>query len=555
MGIYSTGKESKETSHPVEWYENYDMENVVTPVNVDVFERLLIQSNYNKSKRIKLINGFRNGFSLHYEGEMKVKKTAPDLKLRIGTLHIWTKVMTEVKAGHYAGPYQNIPFEFFIQSPIGLVPKDKGHKTRLIFHLSYPRSGGSVNAGIPERFCTVKYKDFDMAVKKCLGEGVSYHVGKSDMSMAFRNLPLDRKSWPYLVLKAKHPETGEYWYFFDECLPFGSSISCKLFQDFSDSVAHLCTYCSKKSPVNYLDDYLFVALLKVWCNWQLQNFLNICSEICFPVSLDKTEWGTTLLVFLGLLLDMERQMVCIPYEKIVRAKELVSYYLNTKNKKTTVHMLQKLCGFLNFLCKVVVPGRAFTMRLYSHIGPQLLPHHHLCITGEMRLDLQIWDLFLNNANVFCRPFMDFKAIQAEEVDFYTDASGSWDKGGIGAICGNSWIMQKWDKTLMQEINPSIEYLELYALTAALLNWLPRFKNREIYVFVDNESIKTMINKSSSWCRNCMVLIRFITLHSLVCNVRVFAKHLSTHKNVLADALSRLNWRKFKSHVKHEVDSF
>ena len=44
------------------------------------------------------------------------------------------------------------PFEHFIQSPISLVPKDNGAKTRLIFHLSHPRSGKyrSVNAGIPQ---------------------------------------------------------------------------------------------------------------------------------------------------------------------------------------------------------------------------------------------------------------------------------------------------------------------------------------------------------------------------------------------------------------------
>ena len=34
--------------------------------------------------------------------------------------------MKEVEAKHYAGPFKTIPFENFIQSPIGLVPKDNG---------------------------------------------------------------------------------------------------------------------------------------------------------------------------------------------------------------------------------------------------------------------------------------------------------------------------------------------------------------------------------------------------------------------------------------------
>ena len=63
--------------------------------------------------------------------------------------------MKEVSLGRYAGPYDEPPFEHFAQSPIGLVPKDKGKKTRLIFHLSYPRNGDSVNSGIPKESCTV----------------------------------------------------------------------------------------------------------------------------------------------------------------------------------------------------------------------------------------------------------------------------------------------------------------------------------------------------------------------------------------------------------------
>ena len=46
--------------------------------------------------------------------------------------------MKEVQVGRFAGPsdLDNLPFDSFIQSPVGLVPK-AGNKTRLIFHLSF----------------------------------------------------------------------------------------------------------------------------------------------------------------------------------------------------------------------------------------------------------------------------------------------------------------------------------------------------------------------------------------------------------------------------------
>ena len=117
--------------------------------------------------------------------------------------------MVEVQAGRYADPFKNVPFDNFIQSPIGLVPKDKGKKTRLIFHLLYPKKGDSVNSGIPQEFCSVRYPDFSEAVQLCIKAGRNGKAAKSDMSMAFRNVPMNKMSWRFLVLMAEHPETGE----------------------------------------------------------------------------------------------------------------------------------------------------------------------------------------------------------------------------------------------------------------------------------------------------------------------------------------------------------
>ena len=95
---------------------------------------------YDSVKTEFLIKGFTQGFDLGYRGPEKVKQNSPNLKFTIGNeTELWNKVMKEVKELRYAGPFQEPPFEFYIQSPIGLVPKDKGKKTRLIFHLSYPR--------------------------------------------------------------------------------------------------------------------------------------------------------------------------------------------------------------------------------------------------------------------------------------------------------------------------------------------------------------------------------------------------------------------------------
>ena len=300
---------------------NFDLENVITPVNVKQFERLLVTSGYDPVKTQFLTDGFTNGFDLGYRGDEHVQMTSPNLKFVIGNKTIlWNKVMKEVQAKRYAGPFPDIPYKYFIQSPIGLVPKDGGTKTRLIFHLSYPKkSGFSVNENTDPELKSVQYKDFDQAVRLCLWclrNGVRIiFLGKSDLSNAFRHLPIHKKFWKFLVMKAVSPLDGKIYYFVDKCLPFGASISCAIFQAVSDAISYLVKYETKQDNINYLDDFLFVALFEYFCNAQLNKFLQICGEIAFPVSLEKTVWATPCIKFLGLLIDGWNLRVCIPQEK------------------------------------------------------------------------------------------------------------------------------------------------------------------------------------------------------------------------------------------------
>ena len=170
--------------------------------------------------------------------------------------------------GRYAGPFRAIPYQDnFIQSPIGLVPKDGGKDTRLIFHLSYPRGKGfTVNENTPKEDCSVQYPDFDEAIKLCTNEGRNCKISKSDMKSTFRNLGIWPGHFRYLIMKAESPLDGQVYYFVDKCLPFGASISCSHFQRFSNAVKHLVVHRTNKSLVNYLDDYLFAALMAQACN-------------------------------------------------------------------------------------------------------------------------------------------------------------------------------------------------------------------------------------------------------------------------------------------------
>ena len=155
------------------YFENFDLDNMITPVKVEMFISELQKSNYDTNETDFLESGLTNGFDIGYNGPQTRRCTAENIPFRDGVGNsavLWNKLMKEVKLKRVAGPFESIPFENYIQSPIGLVPK-ADNQTRLIFHLSYDckRDGlQSVNHYTPRDICTVHYKDIDYAVRAYL---------------------------------------------------------------------------------------------------------------------------------------------------------------------------------------------------------------------------------------------------------------------------------------------------------------------------------------------------------------------------------------------------
>ena len=291
--------------------------------------------------------------------------------------------MKEVKEHRFAGPFECPPTHFYVQTPpLGLVPKSGG-KTCLIFHLSYnfgqEEHKKSINFHTPADICRVRYNDLDTEVRYSLqlmgvdNSGPIFYA-KTDCSHAFHILPIKIGHRKFLTMKARHPVTKEWWYFVDKCLPFGSSISCAHFQSFSDALKHIAEWKIGLTLVllvpprltNYLDDFLFMALTRLACNGMISQFLELCKVIGCPISMDKTEWATTLIVFLGILLNGKQFTLSIPMEKRIKAINLIQQAID--KKKVTIHFIQKLTGTLNFLNRAIAPGHAFTKGMYKKLS-------------------------------------------------------------------------------------------------------------------------------------------------------------------------------------------
>ena len=290
---------------------------ITTPIKIDKYQEYLIRTKFDRDKSKYLIEGFRQGFDIGYRGPMMRQDNAANIPLRIGTSQdVWDKLNKEVLMNRYAGPFKKIPYKYYMQSPIGLVPKS-GNKMRLIFHLSYNFGSSdsedkqSLNYFTPKEWSKVQYKDLDYAIRTCLKLGrktrnreyeaireqvareiySTIYFSKTDLESAFRLVPIKPGQRCWLVMMTRNPENNELAFFVDKCLPFRASISCARFQLYSDSLRHIIEHVTKRyfTVTNYLDDFLFITNEEESCNQMVRRFIDLCSEIGCPCSIDKIQ--------------------------------------------------------------------------------------------------------------------------------------------------------------------------------------------------------------------------------------------------------------------------
>jgi len=147
--------------HPPRTKLDPDKPDLATPVNPKVLNALL--SGYPEGEKDFLVQGFTYGFRIPFKGEI------PPLcqkNLQSALQHpsvIDNKLEKEIQKGRIAGPFTAPPFQKFIVSPIGVVPKKCPGEYRVIHHESYP-PGQSVNDGIPKDLSSVQYATLQNAI-------------------------------------------------------------------------------------------------------------------------------------------------------------------------------------------------------------------------------------------------------------------------------------------------------------------------------------------------------------------------------------------------------
>lgn len=510
--------------------------NPVTPVRIDRLTSVL--RDYDPFLKNFLIQGFSYGFHIHYSN-LRSSFESPNLISANDQPNIITdKLHKEIEAGRVAGPFSAPPFDNFVVSPLGIVPKKAPNEFRLIQHLSYPHEN-SVNSGIPVDFSSVRYASIQDAIVFVKRLGVGCYLAKTDIKSAFRIIPIHPEDYPLLGMKWQ----GNYY--FDRCLPMGCRSSCAIFERFSTALEWAAKQIFQADEIiHVLDDFLLIAKSKQSCENLLSRFISLCNYLGVPIAPEKTVGPETELPFVGITLDSIRMEARLPEEKLEKCRMMLRAFY--KRRKVTLRELQSLIGLLNFTCSVVLPGRAFLRRLIDLTRGIRRPHFKIRLNKHAKSDLIVWLSFLEQYNG--RTFFLDERMSASRYEITSDAAGS---KGYGALFNTHWFYGSWPAS-WQSLN--ITALELFPLVIALHIWGDQLADKCVTFVTDNAALVDIINKQTSKHKIVMILIRDMVLTTLKFNIFFTARHLPGKLNERADLISRFQIERFKA-ISPGMDEF
>ena len=339
-------------------------------------------------------------------------------------------------------------------------------------------------------------------------------------------------------------------------MAFGSASSCKIFERVANVLQWIVTHVTQWDWIShYLDDFPMLAQTKPELFQQIDRYLALMEKVGMPVAEEKTLGPTQFLEYLGMLLNLLTLTLRIPEDKRLKNLERIDSLLQCHYKRTptTIKKIQKLAGSLNFICTAIPAGKVFLNDLYRLTCSQdgkPHPSHHRRIPKKVCEDLLIFKSFLEDCGkeeFRSIPFMVKNQVYQHEIELYSDAAGSEDKG-FGCVYKNAWAFGLWRHTSIfsQGITPNIALLELYALVMAVEIWAKDLQAKSIILRSDSEATVHSVNRMRSEVPAANQLLKHLALLCLHNQIYFKAIHISGSLNVLSDLLSRQKFQQFRS---------
>ncbi len=426
------------------------------------------------------------------------------------------------------------------------VREDGSLKLREVTDAASKADGGmSFNDNIPKEETNLAYIAIVALIHLIVSCKLEWLV-MADAVNAFKRVPIADKYIKYFGIKI-----GEFIFYWT-CLTFGGASSCRIYGWFAAYVVWIIVnhnkrlFIVKKKVVlkNYLDD--FIAGHRTYLGAWKQYFAILLwfSILGIPTQVKKMCIPTKILKFIGYIINLITQELIIPFDKILKVKELGQEILvcYRENRQVEVRKLQSFCGIVRFITPVYYYLIPFLRAIEQAIGSRD-KSEKVWITKDIEIDIvTIIRVIMNTGrNRIKFEWLTYKKCKGDIVT-ETDASGNIGMGGLEKKKNGIYFqvnynqIPKWTK----EKDPDIVWKELAAVWIMHKLQKKAWTSKAVTCLVDNKAVEAiMIKKKACFERkDLQVLVRGICEHSMNRNYWHWYDWISTKANKYADGLSR-----------------
>lgn len=183
--------------------------------------------------------------------------------------------------------------------------------------------------------------------------------------------------------------------YIDTWLPFGLHSAPKLFNVLADLLEWILLNQGVTFLLHYLNDFLTIGQPGTTvCQSNLLLLHKICRVLEKPLAIKKVDSPTTVLEFLGIVLDIECMEARLPKDKLDRIRTTIREWLNKRS--ATKREILSLVGVLQHAAKVVRPSRTFVSHMYAVAAKVQKLDCFTHLNEEFQSDLHWWNRFLGH---------------------------------------------------------------------------------------------------------------------------------------------------------------
>jgi hypothetical protein len=394
---------------------------------------------------------------------------------------------------------------------------------RVIMDLSFPE-GTSVNDGIPKNMYLGEQTELTYAKVDDLVDMVLSHqkplVWKIDLKRAFRQIPVDPRDYPMLGI------AWDQQLYFDTSIPFGVRTGSYCCQRMTNAI----TYMMKRRNhdiINYVDDLAGCGEPdEAWSGFH--HMQDLIARLGLTAAEDKTCEPSDYMVFLGILFNLQDQLLQIPRDRLEDIMCLLRDWQG--RSRATKRQIQTILGKLHFIAQCVKPARLFVGRMLEMLRacPQ---HGYIELSYDFKKDINWFSAFLPLYNGIS--LMRHLDLESRDQELYADSCLT----GCGAVYNGEYYHAEFPE-FVQEVNHNIARLEFLNLVIASKLWGAQWKGLRISFRCDNAACCSVLNTGKGRDGYMLQCAREIWYLSARYDFVVTARHVPGIDNIVSDSLSR-----------------